>query len=229
MTEAKINIAIDGFSSSGKSTLAKSLAAKLGYIYIDSGAMYRAATLYIQRHNINIDNTEELSESLHYINIEFKYIDDQLRIFLNDEDVSDEIRSLQVSSFVSEVAAVSMIRRKLVHIQQSLGVNKGVVMDGRDIGSVVFPNAELKIFLTANLEARIQRRLKDLLASGSDDVTADQVMQNLEHRDHIDSNRDDSPLIQTSDAIPMDNSSISFEELLEKALRLARQKISEVT
>ena len=204
----KINIAIDGHSSCGKSTLAKALAAKLHYLYIDSGAMYRAVTLYFLNKGTDINNAEAVKAHLEEITISFKNLNGENRTLLNDADVSEEIRSMAINNFVSPVAAISSVRKKLVHQQQIIGSKKGVVMDGRDIGTVVFPNAEIKIFLTANIETRAQRRFDELRRKGNT-VSLEEIKNNLSERDRIDSNRLDSPLKQADDAILLDNSNLT--------------------
>jgi len=204
----KINIAIDGHSSCGKSTLAKALAAKLHYLYIDSGAMYRAVTLYFLNKGTDINNAEAVKAHLEEITISFKNHNGENRTLLNDADVSEEIRSMAINNFVSPVAAISSVRKKLVHQQQIIGSKKGVVMDGRDIGTVVFPDAEIKIFLTANIETRAQRRFDELRRKGNA-VSLEEIKHNLAERDRIDSNRLDSPLKQAQDAILLDNSNLT--------------------
>jgi cytidylate kinase len=215
----KINIAIDGYSSCGKGTLAKALAKKLSYIFIDSGAMYRAVTLYLIQNQIDISNEEEVISCLDRIELTFKQSDliDRFEIYLNGINVESEIRELSVASKVSEVAKISAVRRKLVEMQQKIGAEKGVVMDGRDIGTVVFPNAELKIFMTASTEVRAQRRYKEMLAAGKD-VQFEEVQQNLIDRDRIDSSRDDSPLTMNNTYHELDNSNLSQEEQFNLAM-----------
>lgn len=215
----KINIAIDGYSSCGKGTLAKALAKKLSYIFIDSGAMYRAVTLYLIQNQIDISNEEEVISCLDRIELTFKQSDliDRFEIYLNGINVESEIRELSVASKVSEVAKISAVRRKLVEMQQKIGAEKGVVMDGRDIGTVVFPNAELKIFMTASTEVRAQRRYKEMFAAGKD-VQFEEVQQNLIDRDRIDSSRDDSPLTMNHTYHELDNSNLSQEEQFNLAL-----------
>ncbi len=215
----KIIIAIDGYSSCGKSTLAKSLAARLRYTYIDSGAMYRAVTLHFLRQGIEAGNPESIRAALSAINIRF---DQQNHTLLNGEDVEKDIRKMEVSNYVSEVAAIPEVRRAMVEQQQEMGAGKGIVMDGRDIGTVVFPRAELKIFLTADPEVRAQRRYKELQEKGQDNAL-EEVRRNLEHRDHIDSTREDSPLRQAADAVIIDNTLLDRAEQLERAVTLARQ------
>ena len=219
----KINIAIDGHSSCGKSTLAKALASKLHYLYIDSGAMYRAVTLYFLNKGTDINNAEQVKEHLDQIAISFQNVNGENRTLLNGADVSDEIRSMAINNFVSPVAALSSVRRKLVHQQQIIGSKKGVVMDGRDIGTVVFPDAELKIFLTANIETRSQRRFDELKRKGNA-VSLEEIKQNLAERDKIDSNRSDSPLKQASDALLLDNSDLTPDKQSLIVYEFAKQK-----
>lgn len=219
-----IIIAIDGFSSCGKSTLAKALAAKLGYAYVDSGAMYRAVTLYALRQGIDPANEAALISALDHIHIEFTRGPEGNRTLLNGEDVESAIRDMLVSEWVSPVSAVSAVRRAMVKQQQAMGRKRGIVMDGRDIGTVVFPDAELKIFLTADAEERVLRRFSELKAAGRD-VNMDLVRNNLAERDRIDSTRADSPLLQAQDAVVIDNTHLSPEEQLLKALHLAYAKI----
>jgi CMP/dCMP kinase len=220
----KITIAIDGFSSTGKSTLAKELAKHLGYIYVDTGAMYRAVALYAMKMGyISKDflDKETLINCLPSIKLEFKFNSDLgfAEMYLNDLNVEKEIRSIEVSNYVSKIAEISEVRLKLVEQQQQMGKNKGIVMDGRDIGTVVFPDADLKIFMNASPLTRAQRRFKELQKNG-DDVTFEEVLKNVEERDYIDTHRNDSPLVKASDAIEFDNSSISKEEQLQKVLKL---------
>lgn len=212
----KINIAIDGYSSCGKSTLAKDLAKALNYTYIDSGAMYRAITLHIIRNNTPLDQISSLVTILSDIKISFGG-NNNTNIYLNDEDVSSEIRSLTVAAKVSEVAAIKEVREFAVAEQKKLGTSKGVVMDGRDIGTVVFPDAELKIFMTATEAVRVQRRLKEMQQTNPD-ITYEAVRENIAHRDLIDTTRTESPLVQAPDARKLDNSNINREEQLQLAL-----------
>ncbi len=224
-----ITIAIDGFSSTGKSTVAKQLAKALGYVYVDTGAMYRAVTFYAM-HNGLIDkenfNTEALIQQLPNITITFKFNETLgfAEVYLNDENIERKVRTLEVSSYVSKVAAISAVRQKLVEQQQKLGENKGVVMDGRDIGTVVFTNAELKLFMTASAKTRAERRFKELIERG-EIVRYEDVLQNVEERDYIDSNRADSPLTKAKDAIEIDNSEMSLNEQFNKILKLAKVTI----
>ena len=218
MTKRLITIAIDGFSSSGKSTMAKVLAKNIGYAYIDSGAMYRAVTLYCLRNGLfdgdRLD-TERLEAALPDINITFGVdADGKTQTMLNGEVVEQEIRRMEVSSKVSIVAAVGSVRRALVKQQQAMGKQKGIVMDGRDIGTTVFPDAELKIFMTADPMVRAERRAAELRTKG-DEVEIGEVLRNLQERDRIDSSREVSPLTQAPDAIMLDNSYMTFEDLMD--------------
>ena len=221
-----IIIAIDGYSSTGKSTLAKALASVLGYTYIDSGAMYRAVTLYALRWgyvNDSVIKVDQLVTKLPEINISFVLSEDSnSEICLNGEKVESEIRGMEVSNCVSQVSAIPQVRELLVTQQQLMGNKKAVVMDGRDIGSVVFPNAELKLFMTASEDIRAQRRYHELIAKGSE-VSIEEVKANLSKRDYIDSHRDTAPLIQTNDAIVLDNSHLSQKEQLDWVLEKAKQ------
>ncbi len=211
----KINIAIDGFSSCGKSTLAKQLAKKLNYLYIDSGAMYRAITLYFLRNHTNWTNTVEVEEALQNITLRFetnpKTGDSEM--YLNDENVEYVIRDLVIAEKVSEVAAIKPVREFAVKQQQEMGKSKGVVMDGRDIGTTVFPDAELKIFMTADIAVRVERRFKELYAKNPN-ITIEEVKDNLEMRDYIDSNREFSPLRKADDAFVVDNTNLTPNEQL---------------
>lgn len=222
--DKKITIAIDGFSSTGKSTLAKQLARQLGYVYVDTGAMYRAVTLFAMQHKL-IDaqhfDSEKLVALLPKIKLHFVF-NPELgfgEMHLNDVNVEAEIRTIEVSGFVSKVAEISQVRAKLVEQQQQMGQGKGIVMDGRDIGTVVFPNAELKIFMTASPHTRAQRRYDELREKGQA-VTFDEVLRNVEERDYIDTHRDDSPLRKADDAVEIDNSHLSREDQLDKVLEL---------
>jgi cytidylate kinase len=225
----KITIAIDGFSSTGKSTLAKQLAKHLGYVFVDTGAMYRAITWYALQSNYitqNIVNKPLLIENLHAIHLQFQF-NEQLgfaEMYLNNQNIEKEIRSLEVSNFVSKIAEISEVRAKLVQQQQAMGINKGIVMDGRDIGTVVFPNADLKIFMTASAETRAQRRFDELSAKG-DAVTYEEVLKNVQERDYIDTHREDSPLVIADDAIEIDNSYLSREEQFQLVLELVDEII----
>lgn len=219
----KIIIAIDGWSSCGKSTLAKQLAKKLGYLYVDSGAMYRAITLYFLRNHTDWTDKAEVKKALKEISMEFIKNENtgQNEIHLNGENVEYLIRELVVAEKVSDVAAIREVRQFAVAQQQLMGKNKGVIMDGRDIGTVVFPNAELKIFLTADNMVRVERRFKELYAKNPN-ITIDEVKANLEMRDYIDSNRKVDPLRQAEDAILLDNSNLTEEETVNKAMQLVK-------
>lgn len=224
----KITIAIDGFSSTGKSTLAKQLAKQLNYIYVDTGAMYRAVAYYALKNDLISEtnfNSEALINQLEAIQITFKFNEALgfAEVYLNGENIETKIRTLEVSKYVSPVATLSQVRQKLVEQQQIMGKDKGVVMDGRDIGTVVFPNAELKIFMTASAETRAKRRYKELLERG-DVLSYKDVLDNVTTRDRIDSTREDSPLIQAEDAIAIDNSNLTIEEQLITLLKLAKER-----
>lgn len=213
----KIIIAIDGFSSCGKSTMAKDLAYELGYIYVDTGAMYRCVALYALQHKLFLKDGEinipELEAAMPNINISFKLNKETGRpdTYLNNENVENKIRTMEVSSHVSSIAAIPFVREALVAQQQKMGKDKGIVMDGRDIGTVVFPNAELKIFVTASPEVRAQRRYDELMEKGME-ADYNEILENVKRRDYIDSHRDVSPLRKADDAIELDNSNISIEE-----------------
>lgn len=225
----KITIAIDGHSSTGKSTLAKQLAKYLGYVYVDTGAMYRAVTYYAMKNNlISIDffNKQALIQELNAIDIKFVFNAGLgfAEVYLNEVNIENEIRKIEVSNFVSQIAEVSEVRVKLVEQQKEFGKNKAVVMDGRDIGTVVFPDAELKLFMTASAEIRAKRRFSELIEKG-DVVSYEEVYKNVVDRDRIDSNRKDSPLFKAQDAVEIDNSELTKEEQFEKVLNLVNQKI----
>ncbi|NRT10447.1 (d)CMP kinase [Flavobacterium sp. 14A] len=212
----KITIAIDGFSSTGKSTLAKQLANTLGYVYVDTGAMYRAVTLYAMQNELitkEFFKVDELIRVLPEIKLHFKFNPEVGfgEIFLNGINVENDIRNITVSSFVSKVAEISEVRSKLVEQQQEIGKDKGIVMDGRDIGTVVFPEAELKIFMNATAATRAKRRYDELVAKG-DNVSYEAVLKNVQERDYIDTHREDSPLVVADDAIEMDNSDMTKDE-----------------
>ncbi|AFJ07811.1 (d)CMP kinase [Prevotella intermedia] len=213
----KITIAIDGFSSCGKSTMAKDLARELGYVYVDTGAMYRCVTLYALRHGLfradGTINLPQLEAEIPNINISFKLNKETGRpdTYLNNENVESEIRTMEVSSRVSPIAAVPFVRAALVAQQQKMGEDKGIVMDGRDVGTVVFPNAELKIFVTASAEVRAQRRYDELKAKGME-ADFEEILENVKQRDYIDSHREVSPMRKADDAIELDNSHISIAE-----------------
>ena len=228
---AEIIIAIDGYSSCGKSTMAKQMANQLNYIYVDTGAMYRAVALYALRNNfISIDtfDKEGLINDLSKISVSFSYNPELncSETFLNNENVEQKIRGLEVSNHVSKIAQVREVRGKLIDLQRELGNKKGLIMDGRDIGSVVFPNAELKIFMTAHYKIRAKRRFDELQAKG-DKISLEEIEENILTRDNDDTSRTENPLIQAEDAIVIDNSEITREEQLKVALKLANDKIAE--
>jgi CMP/dCMP kinase len=223
---SKITVAIDGYSSCGKSTLAKALAQKLNYNYIDTGAMYRAVTVYCLRNDIISDSVFDLPkllDSLDKIEVSFKYNTETKtsEVFLNGEHVEREIRKMEVANKVSSISSIKQVREKMVVLQREMGKNKGVIMDGRDIGSHVFPNAELKLFMTADNDVRTQRRLNELSSKG-EYFTFEEVKHNLEKRDHDDTTRKENPLIQAKDAIILDNTDINKEEQLEFVLKLIK-------
>ena len=223
----KIIIAVDGFSSCGKSTLAKQLAKSLDYRFIDSGAMYRAVTLFLINNQIDIYNNSEVAETLKNISIDFRINPENhlQETYLNGENIENELRlNPRIASIVSNVSAISEVRRFLVKQQQFMGNEKAIVMDGRDIGTVVFPNAELKLFITANPEIRAQRRYDELKSKGQF-TSYEEVFANLQKRDYIDTTRDDSPLRKAEDAIELDNSNLSRDQQLEFALELAKRKL----
>ncbi len=222
----KIVIAIDGWSSCGKSTMARQLARKLNYIFIDSGAMYRAITLYFLRNSVDTHDDVQIENALSNIHLSFQLnsLTGNNEIWLNEENVDALIREIKVAEKVSEVAALRQVREFAVAQQRVIGHAKGIVMDGRDIGSVVFPDAELKIFMTADPEIRVQRRLKELQAKNPE-ITVDEVRLNLASRDHIDSTRAISPLRKPDDAVVLDNSFLTPEQQLELALQWSQEKI----
>jgi cytidylate kinase len=225
----KIVIAIDGFSSCGKSTLAKALANELGYIFIDSGAMYRGVALYCADHNLIPDGSplkDVIENELTEINLAFRMnpSTQQVDMFLNDTNVESRIRTPEIAEVVSKIAAIKSVREKLVLEQRKMGASGGIVMDGRDIGSVVFPDAELKLFVTATPEIRAERRFKELKEKGVE-TSFQEVLTNLTERDFLDTTREESPLIKTKDAIEIDTSNLTREEQLDKALNLAIQLI----
>jgi len=222
--DKKITIAIDGFSSTGKSTIAKKLARHLNYIYVDTGAMYRAVALYALENGfitVNGFDREGLVSHLPKVTLKFFYNTEiaHSEVYLNDVNVEGKIRSMEVSNLVSQVAAVPEVREKLVEQQRFMGRDKGVVMDGRDIGTVVFPDAELKLFMNAGAKARAERRTAELKAEGRE-VTYEEVLKNIEERDHMDSNRKDSPLQKAPDAIDIDNTELTIDGLFDKILKL---------
>jgi len=226
----KIVIALDGHSACGKSTLAKFLARELSYVYIDSGAMYRAVTLYCLNNGL-INNNEDIKNenvinALNRINISFNYnrTSGKSDTFLNGLRVEEEIREMRVSNLVSAISKIKEVREKLVEFQQDLGKNKGIVMDGRDIGTVVFPEAELKLWITANIDVRAARRYKEYLEGGHE-VSLEDVIENVKSRDFNDSNRKESPLVRAADAVEIDNSFLSKQETFQKAIRLVNEKL----
>lgn len=224
--EKKINIAIDGYSSCGKGTLAKALAKALGYVFIDSGAMYRAVTLHMLRAGVDVHDETAVSDALDALQIGFVNNADNLsEVTLNGVSVESDIRNIEVAAKVSEVAKIQNVRTRMVALQQAIGQSKGVVMDGRDIGTVVFPGAELKIFMTASPAVRAQRRYDELVAKG-DDVTLESIAENLQHRDRIDESRENSPLTLTDDYRVLDNSDLSRAAQFDLALEWAKQAIS---
>ena len=225
----KITIAIDGFSSTGKSTLAKQLAKELGYVYVDTGAMYRAVAYFAMHHNLvsetHLDKAGLVAQ-LSTINLRFQFNPALgfAEMYLNNENIETQIRTIEVSRMVSKVAEISEVRAKLVEQQQEMGKDKGIVMDGRDICTVVFPDAELKLFMTASSKTRAQRRFDELVEKGQR-VTFEEVLQNVEERDYIDTHREDSPLVKAVDAIEIDNSSLSKKEQFELVLKLVKEKL----
>ena len=224
----KIIITIDGWSSCGKSTLAKGLAKALNYVYVDSGAMYRAITLYFLRNHVDWTDGREVKKALKEISLQFNYNEKakQSEIFLNGENVEYVIRDLVVAEKVSEVAAIKEVREAAVAQQKKMGKDRGIVMDGRDIGTVVFPDAELKIFMTADNAVRVERRFKELFEKNPN-VTIEEIKTNLEMRDYIDSHREVSPLRKADDAVVLDNSNLSEKEQFQKALKWAQERIQQ--
>ncbi|WP_139958709.1 (d)CMP kinase [Flavicella sediminum] len=225
----KITIAIDGYSSTGKSTIAKELANKLGYVYVDTGAMYRMVSLFAMQNGfITSDQFDEKQLISHLETIDLGFVFNAevgfAEAYLNEENVEREIRTLDVSNYVSKVAAVSEVRQKLVKIQKKIGQDKGVVMDGRDIGTVVFPDAELKLFMTASANTRAQRRFDELIAKG-EQVSFEAILENVVNRDHEDTTREDSPLVKAEDAIEVDNSNLTKEEQFQLIYDLAIKAI----
>jgi CMP/dCMP kinase len=212
-------IAIDGYSACGKSTLAKALGKVLHFAYIDTGAMYRAVTLYFLRHSVDLTDVKQVQNALTHIEIHFEREKTGNHVFLNGEDIEEEIRKMYVSEQVSQVAAISEVRRQMVRLQQAMGQRRSLIMDGRDIGTVVFPKADLKIFLTADPFIRTQRRVDELKSKGQE-IDFEAVRKNLQERDRIDSTRADSPLRQAADAILIDNTHLTPEEQLQKVLEL---------
>ena len=229
MTNRGIVVAIDGHSSCGKSTIAKAVAARFGYTFIDSGAMYRAVTLYALRNELIADGQvrkEELIRALPQIKIEFRHnsVSQKSETYLNGENVEDEIRQWPVSQHVSPVATIAEVRAAMVRLQKAMGQNKGIVMDGRDIGTVVFPDAELKLFVTATAEIRAQRRFDELRSKG-EPVSYEEILQNVQERDHIDSTRESSPLRKADDALVLDNSTMTREEQLDWVIQKVEDRL----
>jgi cytidylate kinase len=228
MQNKKAIIAIDGHSSCGKSTVAKDLAKELAYVYIDTGAMYRTVTLFAMRNNLISDgkiDESTLQERLPEVNITFKYQPDEKKneTFLNGESVEEQIRGLEVSNNVSAISAIAFVRKRLVELQQEMGNKGGIVMDGRDIGTVVFPDADLKLFMTASPEIRAQRRYDELTAKG-DKVDFEAILENVKQRDHLDSTREESPLKQADDAVVLDNSHLNKEQQLEWIIDVLKER-----
>lgn len=219
-------VAIDGYSSCGKSTLAKALAKKLGFIYIDSGAMYRAVTLYFLRNNVDLTNHDAVIDALQHIELNFHSKDYESHITLNGEEVSDEIRLMPVSEAVSPVSAIKEVRKEMVKQQQRMGKSKNIVMDGRDIGTAVFPDAQIKFFMTADPKVRAERRYKEMVAKGDNSITLEEVFENLAHRDYADTTREESPLTRAEDAVVLDNTDITQEEQLAFAIEKVQPFLS---
>jgi CMP/dCMP kinase len=221
----KMIIAIDGYSSCGKSTLAKALAKKMGYAYVDTGAMYRAVALYFMENKIRSNDTEEVSQALKNINISFQLNKESgvSEVYLNGRNVEREIRLMPVADNVSRVSSIKEVRRKMVSLQKDMGKDKGIVMDGRDIGTAVFPEADLKLFMTADAEVRVQRRFSEMTAKGAE-TSVEQVRDNLKKRDFEDTNRIESPLTMAEDAIILDNTFLNQEEQLDFVMKLVDKK-----
>lgn len=229
MNVSKINIAIDGYSACGKSTLAKLIAKDLHYIYIDSGAMYRAITLYALENGIIKDDTileNSLIQDLENIHVEFHLNEKkEPEVFLNEVNAEKRIRTPEVSKYVSQISSIRDVRKKLTVLQKKMGKKKGVVMDGRDIGTTIFPDAEVKIFLISDLDVRVQRRYDELIAKG-EKISTTWVEENLKNRDHLDTTREESPLTKSPDAVIVDNTLLSIDELKGKALEIIQEKIA---
>ncbi|MBK8546565.1 MAG: (d)CMP kinase [Saprospiraceae bacterium] len=221
----KIRIAIDGVSSSGKSTMAKQLAKTLGFIYIDTGAMYRAVTLFFLQNQVDMENPDSVVKTLENIMITFQQTDQGNTCFLNDINVEKEIRGMEVSQWVSQVSAIPAVRRKMVSLQREMGEKDNVVMDGRDIGTIVFPDADVKLYIHSPARLRAERRWLELKDSNPA-ITVEEIVNNLEMRDHIDSTREDSPLVKAEDAYFIDNTHLNVQEQYETALNIIREKLS---
>jgi len=221
-------VAIDGYSSCGKSTLAKALAKKLDFIYIDSGAMYRAVTLFFIRNKVDVNNEQAVKDALQHIELNFHARDYESHITLNGEEVSEEIRQMPVSESVSEVSANKLVRHDMVKQQQRMGKSKNIVMDGRDIGTAVFEDAQVKFFMTADPKIRAERRYKELMAKGDTKITLEEVFENLAHRDYADTTRAESPLVRAEDAIILDNTDITEEEQLDFALEKVKPFLEKI-
>lgn len=219
-----IVVAIDGYSSCGKSTLAKALAKKLHFVYVDSGAMYRAVTLYFLRNNTDLKNHDLIIDALEHIELNFHSRDYQSHILLNGEEVSEEIRQMPVSENVSSIASIKEVRKAMVRKQQKMGKSKNLIMDGRDIGTTVFPDAQVKLFMTADPKIRAERRYNELLAKG-EEVSLEEIFDNLAHRDFLDTTREESPLVRAADAIILDNTNLTEEQQLEFAIEKVKQFI----
>jgi cytidylate kinase len=219
-----IIVAIDGYSSCGKSTLAKALAKKLHFIYVDSGAMYRAVALYFLRNNVDLNDHEQIAVALKNIHLNFHSRDYETHITLNDEEVSAEIRLMPVSEKVSAVSAIREVRKEMVKQQQRMGKSKNIVMDGRDIGTTVFPDAPIKFFMTADPKVRAERRYKEMLPKNPD-ITLEEVFENIAHRDYQDTTRTESPLIRAEDAVILDNTNLTPEQQLDFALERVKPLI----
>ncbi|ADL12558.1 (d)CMP kinase [Acetohalobium arabaticum] len=222
--QSDIVITIDGPAGAGKSTVAKRVAEQLGIIYIDTGAMYRALTLKALREDIDLNNEDELAHLAHRTEIELEKIDGEDKVLLDEEDVTEEIRSQKVSNYVSVVAKVSSVREELVNLQQEMASNKGVIMDGRDIGTVVLPDADLKIFLTASVEERARRRYEELKEKGKD-VEFDELKDEILRRDRLDQERKVAPLKKAEDAIELDSTNLTVEEVLRQVIKLCQEEL----
>ena len=216
------NLAIDGPAGAGKSTIAKLIAKELGYIYIDTGAMYRAVALYYLNNNIDLNDEKKVNEVIDNVNVEFKLIDGKVKLFLNDEDVTDKIRTAKVSDGASRVSVHKLVRERLVSMQQEIGRKNNIVMDGRDIGTVVLPEADVKIYLTASVEERALRRYKENIEKG-EEADLEQIKKDIEERDYRDTHRDISPLRQADDAIYLDSTGMTIEEEVDYIINLCKQ------